>query len=58
MRFLWMVVLALGGVRVKIPASVLALVAILAVFAAAQTVIVDVSHSTNHFDPDETLRSR
>jgi hypothetical protein len=40
---------------VKIPAIVLAVVAILGLFAAAQTITVDVSHSTNHFVPSETL---
>ena len=39
----------------KIPATVLAVVTILTVFAAAQTVTVDVSRSTNHFVPSETL---
>jgi hypothetical protein len=47
--------LALGGVRVKIPATVLTLVTILNFFAAAQTITVDVSHSVNHFAPNETL---
>jgi hypothetical protein len=41
--------------RVKSPATVLAVVTILTVFAAAQTITVDVSHSTNHFVPSETL---
>lgn len=39
----------------KIPATVLAVVTILTVFAAAQTITVDVSHSTNRFVPSETL---
>jgi hypothetical protein len=47
--------LALGGVRVKIPATVLALVTIFSFFAAAQTITVDVSHSANHLVPSETL---
>ena len=46
--------LALGSVRVKIPATVLALVTIFSFFAAAQTITVDVSHSANHFVPSET----
>jgi F5/8 type C domain len=40
---------------VKILATILALPMMLAVFAAAQTITVDVSHSTNHFVPSETL---
>jgi hypothetical protein len=36
-------------------AAFLALVAIFSCFAAAQTITVDVSHSTNHFVPSETL---
>jgi hypothetical protein len=40
---------------VKIPATVLALVTIFGFSAAAQTITVDVSHSTNHFVPSETL---
>jgi hypothetical protein len=40
---------------VKTPATVLALVTILTVFTAAQTITVDVSHPTNHFVPSETL---
>ena len=39
----------------KVPANVLALVTIFNFFAAAQTITVDVSHSTNHFVPSETL---
>ncbi len=39
----------------KVPATVLAIVTALSVFAAAQTVTVDVSHPTNHFVPAETL---
>ena len=39
----------------QIPATVLALVTIFRFFAAAQTITVDVSHSTNHFVPSETL---
>jgi hypothetical protein len=37
------------------PAAALALVTIFSFFAAAQTITVDVSHSTNHFVPSETL---
>jgi F5/8 type C domain len=40
---------------VKSPATVIAVVAILNLFAAAQTITVDVSHSVNHFVPSETL---
>jgi hypothetical protein len=40
---------------VKIPPTVLAVVTILGFSAAAQTITVDVSHSTNHFVPSETL---
>jgi len=40
---------------VKIPATVLAVVTTLTLFAAAQTITVDVSHSPNHFVPSETL---
>jgi hypothetical protein len=40
---------------VKIPATALAVVTILTVFSAAQTITVDVSHSSNHFIPSETL---
>jgi hypothetical protein len=40
---------------VQIPATVLALVTIFSFFAAAQKITVDVSHSTNHFVPSETL---
>ena len=39
----------------KIPATVLAVVTTLTLFAAAQTITVDVSHSPNHFVPSETL---
>ena len=39
----------------KITATVLAFVTILTLFAAAQTITVDVSHSANHFVPSETL---
>jgi len=39
---------------VKVPAIALA-VTMFAVFAASQTVTVDVSHSVNHFVPSETL---
>jgi hypothetical protein len=39
----------------KVPAAVLAVVSFLAVFAAAQTITVDVSHSANHFVPSEAL---
>ncbi|MGA9903035.1 MAG: hypothetical protein WBQ39_13935, partial [Terriglobales bacterium] len=44
----------------KIPATVLAVVLFVSFFvfsflAAAQTITVDVSHSTNHFVPRETL---
>jgi hypothetical protein len=45
----------LEGVRVKIPATVLSLVAIFCFFAAAQTITVDVSHSANRFVPSEAL---
>ncbi|MBZ5667211.1 MAG: hypothetical protein LAO30_21730 [Acidobacteriia bacterium] len=38
----------------KIPATVLAIVTVLAVFAAAQAITVDDSHSTNHLVPSET----
>ena len=38
----------------KVPATILA-VTVLSVFAAAQTITVDVSHPTNHFIPSETL---
>jgi hypothetical protein len=51
----WTVFLNPGGVRVKIPVGVLAVVAVLSFFAAAQTITVDVSHSTNHFVPSEAL---
>ncbi len=47
--------MTLGGIRVKIPATVLALVTVFTLFAAAQTITVDVSHSTNHFIPSEAL---
>jgi hypothetical protein len=40
---------------VKIPATVLVIVTVLTVFAAAQTITVDVSHSSNHFIPSEAL---
>jgi hypothetical protein len=40
---------------VKFPAAVLAVITILSLFSAAQTITVDVSHSTNHFVPRETL---
>jgi F5/8 type C domain len=40
---------------VKIPATVLAIVMILRVLNAAQTITVDSSHSVNHFVPSETL---
>jgi hypothetical protein len=40
---------------VKITATALAVVTMLAVFAAGQTITVDASHSTNHFVPSETL---
>jgi len=40
---------------VKISATVLAVVTTLTLFAAAQTITVDVSHSPNHFVPSETL---
>ena len=39
----------------KIPATVLALFTIFSFFTGAQTITVDVSHSTNHFVPAETL---
>ncbi len=39
----------------KIPATVLSLVAIFCFFAAAQTITVDVSHSANRFVPSEAL---
>ncbi len=39
----------------KIPATVLAVVAVLTFFSTAQTITVDVSHSANHFIPNETL---
>ncbi len=39
----------------KIQATVLAVVTILTVFSAAQTITVDVSRSTNHFVPSDTL---
>lgn len=39
----------------KISAAFLALVAIFSCFATAQTITVDLSHSTNHFVPSETL---
>ncbi len=39
----------------KITATALAVVTMLAVFAAGQTITVDASHSTNHFVPSETL---
>ena len=39
----------------KIPATVLALVTVLTIFAAAQTITVDVSRSSNHFIPSEAL---
>ncbi len=39
----------------KIPSAVLAVVTILGCLAAAQTISVDISHSTNHFVPSETL---
>src|SRR5271170_3758607 len=47
--------MALGGVGVKIPATVLAFTMISGFCAAAQTVTVDVSRSSNHFVPSETL---
>src|SRR5271165_1971005 len=47
--------MALGGVGVKIPATVLAFTMISGFCAAAQTITVDVSRSTNHFVPSETL---
>jgi hypothetical protein len=40
---------------VKIPATVLSVVTTLSLFAAAQTITVDASHSANHFVPSETL---
>jgi F5/8 type C domain len=40
---------------VKSPATVLSVVTTLTLFAAAQTITVDVSHSPNHFVPSETL---
>jgi hypothetical protein len=40
---------------VKFPATVLAIVVILTVLTAAQTIAVDASHSANHFVPSETL---
>jgi hypothetical protein len=39
----------------KLPASVLAVVTVLTLFSAAQTITVDVSRSTNRFVPSETL---
>jgi hypothetical protein len=40
---------------VKIPATVLVVITVFTLFAAAQTITVDVSHSVNHFVPGETL---
>ncbi len=39
----------------KIPVALLAVVTILSLFSAAQTITVDVSHAANHFVPSETL---
>jgi hypothetical protein len=40
---------------VKMSAAVLAIVSMLTVFATGQTITVDISHSVNHFIPNETL---
>jgi hypothetical protein len=40
---------------VKIPSTILVLIQISSLFAAAQTITVDMSHTTNHFVPSETL---